>query len=193
MNGKKSWALATSFFLGVLIFGAWSFNPAAAEKPLSPNGSQTAVSTPTGALIRIVSPFEDQIVPIGQNRIEIAVQNTAGDALHPWQLYLDGNLIATVDKGETVYTLPIGVSGPHLITATLTGSPNTSLDTASVHVTAAPESPSSTPFNLPWVGPVMGFLLIGIVAMLAFGLRMTRQSNGAGGSPKGGSSERSAS
>jgi hypothetical protein len=139
--------------------------------------SASAVPTPPGASIRIVSPLDNGIVPIGQNKIEIATGNISLDTAHPWRLYLDGSLIATVDKGETTYSLPIGVSGPHVISATLLDAESHDLASASVHVTAAPESPSSSPFNLPWVAPTMAVFLIGVAALLVISLRVTRGKN----------------
>jgi hypothetical protein len=174
MKTYMSWVFGVSLVLGMAAGGAFSLMPKTAEAPPALYISVSAVPTPSNTLIRIVSPLDNGIVPIGQTRVEIATQNVALDAAHPWRLYLDGNLVGTIENGQTTYSLTIGVSGPHVITATLSDTQNRDLASASVQVTAAPETPSSSPFNLTWVAPIMGVFLIGVVLLIVIGLRMTR-------------------
>jgi hypothetical protein len=177
MKSYMSWAFGVSLVMGTAAGGALSFMPVTAETPPVSYITVSAAPTPSNSLIRIVSTLEHGIVPIGQTRVEIATENIALDAAHPWRLYLDGNLVGTIENGETTYSLPIGVSGPHVITATLSDAQYRDLASASVQVTAAPESPSSSPFNLLWVAPVMGVFLIGVVLLIVIGLRLTRGKN----------------
>lgn len=129
---------------------------------------------PSNAQIRVVTPRENAIVPIGQTKVEIATENFTLDASHGWRLFLDGALIGTIENGATSYILPIGVSGPHQIKVTLSDPEQGEIASAAVEVTAAPETPSSSPFNLPWVAAVMGVLLIVVGTILVVSLRMTR-------------------
>ncbi len=152
-------------------------NPASPEIVAIPSptpGSGRPNQAPPNAQIRLVSPQENAIVPIGQNKVEIATQNFALDASHRWKVFLDGALIGTIENGSTTYTLPIGVSGPHQIKVTLSDPQQEEVASATVQVTAAPETPSSSPFNLPWVAAVMGVFLIGVATLIAVSLRMTR-------------------
>jgi hypothetical protein len=177
MKAYMSWAFGVSLVLGTAAGGALSFMRMTAGTPPASYISLSAAPTPSDGLIRILSPLDNGIVPIGQTRVEIATENVALDAAHPWRLYLDGNLVDTIENGETTYSLAIGVSGPHVITATLSDAQNRDLASASVQVTAAPESPSSSPFNLLWVAPVMAVFLIGVVLLIVIGLRVTRGEN----------------
>jgi hypothetical protein len=139
--------------------------------------SRSANPTPSNARIRIVSPREDAILPLGQTKVEVSTENIVLDAAHPWSLYLDGNLVGTIASGESTFTLSISVSGPHEIKATVSDSGNSELASASVEVTAAPATPTTSPFNLPWVAPIMAVLLIGVAAILLFSLRVTRRGS----------------
>jgi hypothetical protein len=172
MKNYVSWMMGASLVLSAGVTGAFSFKPGEIGTPAAPV-SRSANPTPSNEQIRIVSPRDHAIVPIGQNKVEISTENIALDAAHPWHLYLDGNLVGTIENGETTFTFPISVSGPHEIKATLSDTKNDDLASASVQVTAAPETPSSSPFNLPWVAPAMGVLLIGVVALTVIGLRIT--------------------
>lgn len=173
---KLNWLLCAGLLVGMGASRTIPFSPGAARTAIDSIYSPSAVATPSGAGFKILSPVDNQIVPIGQNRVQIAAGTTTSDAVHSWRLFLDGNLIATVENGETGFTLPIGVSGPHVITATLLDAHDEDIASASVHVTAAPETPSSSPFNLPWVAPTMAILLLGILALLLVSLRITRKT-----------------
>lgn len=124
--------------------------------------------------IRIVSPRDSGIVPAGSNTVKVAVENAAPNKAHSWQLYLDGVLINQNGSGVLSSTVTISASGPHEIRATLTDDKNVELSSASIEVTAAPETPTASPFNLPWVAPAMAVLVIAVLAMIGFGLRITR-------------------
>jgi hypothetical protein len=176
MRTNISVMFGVSLVLGAAAGGGASLMHTAQSSPARSTFA-SAAPTPSGARIQIVSPLDNGVVPIGQNKVEVAAQNIVLGTAHPWRLYLDGNLIATVDTGKATYSLPIGVSGPHVISATLLDSENHELASASIQVTAAPESPSSSPFNLPWVAPTMGIFLVGVVALLLISLRLTRQKN----------------
>jgi hypothetical protein len=137
--------------------------------------SSPADQTPSDPQIRLVSPLQNQIVPIGETKVEIATANFTLDAAHRWRLYLDDKLIGTVENGATTFTLPILVSGPHEIKATLSDAEHDNLASAAIEVTAAPATPSTSPFNLPWVAAVMGALLIVVATLIVVALHMTRR------------------
>ena len=177
MNAYMSWVFGACLVVGAGMTGALSHAPWLAGTPVRASVTTSAIPTPTAAQIRIISPREDAIVPIGQTKVEISTDNATLDAAHPWHLFLDGNLIGTIENGETTFSLPISVSGPHEIKATLSDARNEELASASVQVTAAPATPTTSPFNLPWVAPVMAVLLFGVVVLLVIGLRVTRQKN----------------
>jgi hypothetical protein len=162
------WIIGISLILSTGLAGAASYTPGASL-------SVSANPTPSSARIRIVTPREDAIVPIGQNKVEISAVNIALDAAHPWHIYLDGTLLGTIANGDSTFTMPISVSGPHEIKVTLSDTENNVLASASVQVTAAPATPTSSPFNLPWVAPTMAVLLIGVAALIVISLRVTRR------------------
>lgn len=174
MKTHISWAVGVSLVLSAVAGGAFSFLPPMAAMPPVGSAMRSAAPTPSSAQIRIISPIQNGIVPVGQTKVQVSIDNIASDAAHSWRLYLDGKLIDTFGPGETSYTLPIGVSGPHEIKATLSDSQNNDLASASVQVTAAPETPSSSPFNLAWVAPLMGAFLLGVALLIVVSLRMTR-------------------
>lgn len=135
-----------------------------------------AVSSNTSSVqIRIVSPRDSAIVPAGSNTVQVAVENMTPNEGGSWGLYLDGVLISTAGSGALTSTIPISVSGPHEIKAILTDAKNVELASSAIEVTAAPETPTASPFNLPWVGPVMAVFVVGVLAMIGLGLRITRE------------------
>jgi hypothetical protein len=138
-------------------------------------GLAARASAQTPAQIRIVSPRDNAIVPIGDVTVTVAVENVNLSDYH-WHLYVDGELRSMIGNGVTSYSTQITQSGPHEIKAVLADEQHDELASSAVNVTAAPASPTSTVFNLSQTAPVMGALVIVIAALILIGLRVARRA-----------------
>ncbi len=138
--------------------------------------SASAALAQSNARIRIVSPPNGGIVPVGEVEVKVATENfTLGDE-HHWHLYVDGELRSMVANGATSWTTKITTSGPHEIRVALSDDEHDDLGSATIYVTAAPRTPRETPFNVPQMSVVMGALVLAIVTILAVSLRASRRS-----------------
>lgn len=168
---KDSWLVLAFILILFEGLGVGCSSPSALVTPSSLGAAGN------GSQIRIIAPRDNAIVPAGANTVQVSLENLAPGAAHAWHLYLDGVLINTLESGVVTTTVPISESGPHEIKATLTDSENVELASSSVEVTAAPETPTSSPFNLPWVAPAMAVFVVGVLAIIAVALRITRRKN----------------
>jgi hypothetical protein len=146
-------------FIPLLIFGWLVLNasPALAQ---------------SDAQIQIVSPRDGGIVAIGDVTVTVATKNfILGDTNH-WHLYVDGELRSMVGNGAPSWTTKIETSGPHEIKATLADAQHEELAAATIHVTAAPATPTESPFNLSQTAPVIGVLALLIIVSIVVALRL---------------------
>ncbi len=144
----------------VLSVAVWA--PAQAQSPEKPG-------------VHIVTPLNNQIVPMGVVTIEIAADNFTLAGSNHWLLYVDGKNLGPVESGTTMTTTQLLESGPHQLEARLADAQNDNLASTTIFVTAAPATPAESPFNLAWTGTVMGILVLVVLALLWLGLRMTRR------------------
>ncbi len=128
--------------------------------------------------IRILAPLDNQIVPIGDVTVRVEAANFPLGGSNAWQLYVDGKSVGRAGDGATSLTTPILVSGPHELRASLANGQTDNLASASINVTAAPATPTQSPFNLSWTIPVMAVLVLFVLGLIAFGLRLTRRPAG---------------
>jgi methionine-rich copper-binding protein CopC len=120
--------------------------------------------------IRIVSPVNNQIVPLGDVKVEITTAKPSPASY--WQLSVDDKMVGKAEAGATSITTTITTSGPHTLKATLADAQNDNLASAAIVVTSAPETPSQSPFNLPWVAAVMAVFVVFVLVLLFVSLRI---------------------
>ncbi len=151
------WALCAGLVLSAAVLG--QANAQAPEKPG----------------VRIVAPLNNQIVPIGDVKVQIATDNFSLEGANHWVLYVDGRMLGRVASGVTITTTQLLESGPHEIEAVLADAQNDNLASNKIVVTAAPATPTQSPFNLPWTAAVMGVLFVVVIALILIGLRVARR------------------
>ncbi len=144
-----------------LILSALWFGPAEAQS----GGNAT---------IRIVAPSNSRVLPLGDVQVQVATENFPLTGSNYWRLFVDDYMVSKVGQGATSYTTQITASGPHQIKVTLGDGQREDIATATISVLTAPATPPNAPFNLPWMGPAMAILSVGIVLLLVVALRMTR-------------------
>ena len=142
-----------------LTLGAAGWGRAEAQAPEKPG-------------VRIVSPLNNQIVPMGVVTVEIAADHFQLAGSNHWVLYVDGLNLGPVESGVTMTTTQLLESGPHQLEARLADAQNDNLASATIFVTAAPATPADSPFNLKWTAVVMGGLVVVVLALLWVGLRI---------------------
>ncbi len=124
--------------------------------------------------VRIIAPVNNRVLPLGDVKVEIATDNFPLDGSNYWRLFVDDYMVTKVGQGATSYTTQITTSGPHEIKVTLGDGQREDIASASIALLTAPATPTTEPFNLPWMAPVMGALAVGIVLLLVIALRITR-------------------
>lgn len=132
----------------------------------------TLVTAQAGEQIRIVKPFENQIVPIGSFSIEIALHGAAPNNANAWQLYMDDMLVSTSPVGATSTNYDFIESGPHQIKVVLLDRSGRPVSSNEIDVTAAPATPKGTAFNYAMWAPAMLIFIVSVLALIAIALRM---------------------
>ncbi len=141
-------------------------------------GAERAVQAGGNPAIRIVAPTNNRVLPLGDLQVQIATENFSLGGSNYWRLFVDDYLVSKVGQGATSYTTQITASGPHQIKVTLGDGQREDIASATIEVLTAPATPQNAPFNLPWMGPAMAVLAVGIVLLLLVALRMTRPPRG---------------
>lgn len=132
----------------------------------------TVATAQAGEHIRIVKPFENQIVPIGNFPMEIALEGVASSDISAWQLYMDDQLVSTSPVATTTANYDFIESGPHHIKVVLLDRAGNPVSSNEIDITAAPATPKGTAFNYAMWAPAMLIFIITILALIAFALKM---------------------
>ncbi|MGE5139602.1 MAG: hypothetical protein ACM3JD_09085 [Rudaea sp.] len=138
-------------------------------------GVVSAQSNTGAPSIKIVKPIPNGIVPEEQGTVQVSIENFTLDENHWWELYVDESPAATVKTGALTVAVPTLKSGPHEFRVTLADGHSTDLPAASVSVTAAPATPTGSPFNRAWMAPAMGVMILAILVLIGLSLRYTRR------------------
>ncbi len=147
--------------------GSFTFNVGSGP---ATGGAAVAVAPP---VIHIIAPVDSQIVPVGDVKVQVAIDNFPAGGR--WDLYVDGSRVSSFVDSSATFTATLSVSGPHEIRVSLPGEQQAELASATINVEAAPTTPRSTAFNLPWMAPAMGVMTVLILLLILLGLRIARR------------------